>query len=106
MDLALEFLLNRSDGDAEDALASLEYIDDLIGAVSGKDRCPVGEQGDVVQRIVACQLIPQDFHGAANLLQAHSGVEESLEVIGLLKIHSDETILLCPQRHGGGNEEE
>ena len=50
MNLAFEFLLDRSDGDPEDALAALKHVDDLIGAVCGIDGGAIRQQRHVGER--------------------------------------------------------
>ena len=83
VDLAFEFLLDGSDGNAEDALATPEDVDDLVGTVGGIDRGAIGQQGHVGEGRFALQLLAEDVHGAADLLEAHPGVEQTLDDLEL-----------------------
>jgi hypothetical protein len=77
--VAFEFSLGGSDGDNKDALAPLEHVEDFIGRMGGVDRLTIGEKSDVCEGTLALQLLAEDGYGLANLLQAHAGVEQSLD---------------------------
>src|SRR5688572_23665706 len=67
---SLELLVDLPDRDPEHALALREEIDDLIARSARVDRVSVREDGDLFERLL--QLGPQEIHGPAGLLKAHT----------------------------------
>src|SRR4051794_19834099 len=74
---ALDLAPDATDRDAEDALATLEEVDDLVVAGALVDAGAVAHQGDAGQVVGAAG--PQVRDGGADLLQRDAGVEQTLD---------------------------
>ena len=83
MYVTLDLILNRSDGDPEYSLAAAENIDHFLLGVRGIDGLTVAEQGDVGEWPLRVELLAQDVDGGADLLEAHTGIEEPLDHLQL-----------------------
>src|SRR5665648_682907 len=73
----LDLAPDPADRDAEDALAALHQVDDLIGGRALVDRRTVAHQGDLRQVLDAA--LAQVRHGGPDLLQRDTGVQQSLD---------------------------
>src|SRR5690625_1658427 len=74
---ALDLAPHPADGDAEHALATLDQVDDLVGARALVHARAVAHQGDPGE-VVHATLV-QVVDGGADLLQRHPGVEQPLD---------------------------
>ena len=74
---ALDLRPDTADRDAEDALAALEQVDDLVVAGALVDRDAVAHQRDAGQVVGAA--LAQVLDGGADLLQRDAGVEQTLD---------------------------
>src|SRR6478735_9832782 len=76
-ELALDLAPHPADGDAEDSLAALDEVDDLVGRRALVDRGAVAHQGDLRQVLDAA--LAQVADGDTDLLERDPGVEQSLD---------------------------
>ena len=83
MDGALDFVLNRPDGDPEDPLPPAEYIDQLLFGMGRVDGLAIAEQCHVRQWPFGFQLLAENLDRGADLLEAHPGVEKALDHLEL-----------------------
>src|SRR5215207_4367748 len=74
---ALDLAPHPADRDAEDALAALDQVDDLVGRRALVDAGPVAHQGDLGQ--VVDPPLAEVADGGADVLQRYPGVEQPLD---------------------------
>ena len=83
MNCSLDLVLDGPDGNAEHALSPSENVHDLFFRMGRVDGLAITEECDVSQRLVGVELLPEDVHGRADLLEAHTGIEEALDDLEL-----------------------
>src|SRR6478736_4236742 len=75
--LTLDLAPHASDGDAEDALSTLDEVDDLVGGRALVDGGAVAHEGDLGE--VLDTALAQVADGDADLLEGDPGVEQALD---------------------------
>src|SRR5690242_7775407 len=94
---AFDFAPDASHGDAEDALAALDQVDDFVRGGALVDAGAVAHQRDLGKVLHAA--LTQVLDGGTDLLEGNSSVEEALDHLE----HQDVTEAVKPLRAGSGS---